>query len=333
MRAARLVPLGLALAVAAGCNPGFRPQYQVDDLRILGVSAEVTGTSAPTSADADLGDRVRLTALVANPRERRPLTITWLGCLPSGTDALPACLDRSLLSDPARLRTRPDVLVLGAGEGLLTLEVPVADVQGALDALVARALAEPAFACQLYVELPVVVIAEAPDRSEVALKRVRLTPQRAVAGTSLEGAYLPNQNPGVQSLQVDPTSAGSCLGGEVAAIRCPDPAGCEAQGLRCDAGGTCGVPLPGGRRVLCARPEVGSVGIFSQCAPDGARTPFYESLDWQWFATAGSFEDAGALGNATGADVEFTRPDGPFTLWTVVRDGRGGEGWIRRDVP
>ena len=60
----------LALALAAGCDTGFSPQYLVEDLRILAVRVQVVGSLA---ADADLGETVRLTALVANPRGRAPL--------------------------------------------------------------------------------------------------------------------------------------------------------------------------------------------------------------------------------------------------------------------
>ena len=83
----------LALALAAGCDTGFSPQYLVEDLRILAVRVQVVGSLA---ADADLGETVRLTALVANPRGRAPLRVRWATCIPDGTEALP----------PASTRTR-----------------------------------------------------------------------------------------------------------------------------------------------------------------------------------------------------------------------------------
>ena len=75
----------LALALAAGCDTGFSPQYLVEDLRILAVRVQVVGSLA---ADADLGETVRLTALVANPRGRAP-RVRWATCIPDGTEALP----------------------------------------------------------------------------------------------------------------------------------------------------------------------------------------------------------------------------------------------------
>ena len=31
--------------------------------------------------------------------------------------------------------------------------------------------------------------------------------------------------------------------------------------------------------------------------------------------------------------MDFEPPDGPFTIWTILRDGRGGEAWLVREVP
>jgi hypothetical protein len=85
--------------------------------------------------------------------------------------------------------------------------------------------------------------------------------------------------------------------------------------------------------VLCGIARPTSSERFDQCAPDGTRTGFHESLDWQWYVTDGTFPDVGGVGNAVGADVEFERPGGAFTLWVIVRDGRGGEGWLARTFP
>ncbi len=63
------------------------------------------------------------------------------------------------------------------------------------------------------------------------------------------------------------------------------------------------------------------------CEPDGSHSTPFESLEWQWYVTDGEFPEEGGVGNATGGDVDFIRPPGGFTLWTIVRDGRGGSDW------
>jgi hypothetical protein len=96
----------------------------------------------------------------------------------------------------------------------------------------------------------------------------------------------------------------------------------------------CDDPLPRARGELCAIAAPDSVQIYAECDPGGARFAVEEDLRWQWYATGGSFDtDGGAfdLGNATGSDVTFTPPDGALTVWLILRDGRGGEDWIRRD--
>jgi hypothetical protein len=47
----------------------------------------------------------------------------------------------------------------------------------------------------------------------------------------------------------------------------------------------------------------------------------------------GEFPEFSGLGNATGSDVEYTRPAGAFTLWVILRDGRGGAGWKTYALP
>jgi len=319
----------LALAASAGCNANFAPQYLVQDLRILAIRSAVVGDASSTpAADAAPGERLRLTALVANPAGRAPLVARWLTCLPTGTDRLPPCLDPALLREPERLAASEGVLLLAEGEGLLAIEedVPPA-VAGALATLVDQAAAEPALQCRLYLELPVVLDVRAGDRRELAVKRVRLVP----SPEPFADAYLANRDPALDSARIDSGDGDACGGGDPVAIACSAPAACP--GLACDAGGVCGVPFPAGRHTLCGRPGVGSIGTFEQCSPDGARTSFFESLSWQWYATGGTFDGTGSVGNATGASIDFTRPAGPFTIWAIVRDGRGGEAWLQRDIP
>jgi hypothetical protein len=64
-----------------------------------------------------------------------------------------------------------------------------------------------------------------------------------------------------------------------------------------------------------------------------------ESLGYSFFATAGSISslrstDTTATGQPEDISVDWTAPGSgqPVSLWVVVRDGRGGVGWIARSV-
>jgi hypothetical protein len=316
----------LVLALATACDTGFSPQYLVEDLRILAVRAQVTGSLA---ADADLGDTVRLTALVANPGRLAPLRVRWATCIPDGTEALPPCLDADALRDLDELLADPRVIALGEGT---EIEVTVPEVVGAFDSIIARAEENPAYACSLYLELPVLVIAEAGGEREVAVKRVRLTPQSETTDTALAGAYVTNSNPVPLAVRRVEEEGLPCGDGVPVVVPCFDDSACDGTG--CGPDGYCAAEFPAGRGVLCARPDPGAGDPpYNQCAPDGTRTSFFESLDWQWYVTAGGFPGFSGVGNATGDDVDFERPDGPFTIWAILRDGRGGEAWLVRDVP
>ena len=327
----------LAALLLAGCNEEFAPQYLVTDFRVLAIRAQVVG-SEPL-ADGDAGDTLRLEALLANPEGLSPVDVRWKACLPVEGQTVPPCLDASYLADPARLDGAPGVLDLGSG---MSVEVPVpAELAPALAALVERAIAEPAYACTLYAQVPVVAIATAGPRQRVALKGARLTPYRVVAGTPLEGAYPPNLNPSLQAVTAGLTSAEACDAGVPAARACQTSADCG--GLAClpdPAGGPgqCDDPRPPAGAFLCARHAPDAVQSVFQCRADGSRVPLFEELDYQWYVTGGSFdgptvEPVSGTGNVTDHSVSFWPPAGPYTMWVIVRDGRGGSGWLRRDYP
>jgi hypothetical protein len=331
----RLLP-STTLLVLLGCNSGFDPQYRVTDLRILAVRAHVNDGPG---ADASPGDTLHLEALVANPLGRSPLEVIWYACAPGGTGSLPPCLDPDVLRDPsslvARAATGEGVVVLGSGAR--PSPVPVPDVTAALSSAVSLATSEPAYSCLLYAEIPVVVVATAGDRRDVALKRVRTTPPPAtLTGTPLAGAYVINENPSVADVVASPENRDTCSGGTALASACVTSADCPggqacAPPATASGPGVCAAQLGAGRQVLCATSTSGSSQVFNQCGPGGERAPYQEELTWQWYVTGGSFPDESGVGNATGSDPEFERPPGAFTLWLILRDGRGGEGWVRRD--
>jgi hypothetical protein len=64
-----------------------------------------------------------------------------------------------------------------------------------------------------------------------------------------------------------------------------------------------------------------------------------ERLTFSFYATAGDLDalrtfDLGADGVPVDASVDWIAPSapGPVQLWLVVRDGRGGVGWLARTV-
>lgn len=298
----RRLPL-LAL-LAAACNSGFDPQYRVVDLRILAARSEVVGSG---SADAAPGDTLRLEALVANPLRRAPLSVRWFVCAPSAPDEIAACRDPELLRDPDALALQPGVVEVAQGEAV-TVALP--DVAEALNRAIELASRSPTFQCRLYVEVLVVVVAEAEDQRDVAVKEVRLVPLPGSLPTGVESHYTVNFNPAIGEVVRDPLDADRCAGGSPLA---PDP-------------------FPAGQTVLCGRPAPGAAGPYNECDPSGAPSPVLEFLFWQWYVTDGEFPEFDGIGNAVGESVDFGRPQGAFTIWVILRDGRGGVDWVRRDV-
>lgn len=328
--------LAAALLALTACNTGFNPQYRVDDTRILAVRHQVQGT--PSTADVAPGETVVLEALIARPRDGT--RVTWIGCLPPASEAITPCADRALLENPEALRGRGGVLLLGAGtfpaagagpDLVASVTVSLADpamvgsLDAALDFALAPARSDPAFACRLYTEIDVVALVEAPSvRPQAALKRVRVTSLEAIArnspyegfgGVTLDPAsaasiYTTNLNPAIANVRVGPTNPGACSGGTVLAS---------------------GAAFPGGRVALCGVGDAGQQT--TQCDADGPR-PSREEYGWQWYVTAGEFADQGSgVGNVNESAPEFERPPGPFSMWTILRDQRGGISWTRRDYP
>jgi hypothetical protein len=318
----------LAFALAA-CNTGFQPQYRVADLRILALRSEVVeaagcGDLPPTSpapcvADPNPSDTVVLEALVANPQQRSGLLVRWFACAPNGTDLVPPCIDDAVLSDPESIATAPGVIALPAGEEIdvhpdgvtirITIplsQIPAGAIAAALDAKKAQATAQPTFQCSMFVEVPLVVIATAEGRRDVALKRVRLV--RPDVTPPFDG-YVTNVNPKIGDVVSGPSDASRCTGGATIGSG----------------------PFPSARTTLCARHD--AQGLYNLCDANGNRTPASEGYDWQWYVTDGEFPDSGGVGNETDDHPDFVRPAGAFTMWVILRDGRGGVDWVRMDVP
>jgi hypothetical protein len=333
----RILPL-LVLALAA-CNTGFEPQYRVKDLRILDLQSLALGSAS--TADVAPGDKLQLSALVANPLNRPGLTVDWIACLPQPNQAIPPCLDDAYLQDPARLAAAagkvPGVvsldpgLVVTSGPTWAVLETtyPVPstpDVLAALDFVIGLAQQNSTYECRLYAQLVVVAVASAGGHQSLAYKQIPLLPPtgwRSGASTvctpggapmCVDDRYVLNLNPSVGAIQLNPTDQDACTGGTP--VTAPPFA------------------FPSGEVVLCGAAGNGSLQAYNFCEPDGSTTQAFETIDWQWYATDGNFPDSGSgVGDARGTHVKFQRPASGFTLWVIARDGRGGTDWAIYTYP
>ncbi len=311
----RVLPL-LALALAA-CNTGFDPQYRVRDLRILDIRSVAQGSN---SADVLPGDTLVLSALVVNPLSRPGLTVDWLVCLPQASQAVSPCLDADYLQDPSRLAaavgTIPGVVALDP-ENPATYVVPSSPgpLDAALGFVVGLAEQNSTYECRLFTELVAVAVVTAGGRQEIAYKRIPLRPPPSLlVGSGVTDRYVPNLNPTVGDVRLNPSDETNCTGGATV----PPTSS----------------PFPSGEVVLCALGGNGSAQSVNLCEPDGSTTQAAESIDWQWYVTDGDFpDDNGGVGDARGGHVKFQRPSSAFTLWTVVRDGRGGTDWASFTYP
>jgi len=111
----------------------------------------------------------------------------------------------------------------------------------------------------------------------------------------------------------------------------------EVVALRIGPDGGVDLPADGSMHVA-----TGSVQRLTPVPASDAKEPTVagpEKLGYSFFATTGSLSslrstDTTTTGEPADTFVDWTTPDGPgpTTLWVVVRDGRGGTGWLERDL-
>jgi hypothetical protein len=340
-----LIAAALLWAGTSGCESGFdRNDQIVNNLRILGATAHIDSGDGVDWADAEVGDTVTLSALVANPTGIPTVTVTWLTCLPSLNDALTPCANEQVLRTPTDLIAMAadpasGVIQLGVGE-TIQYTVPQ-EVQPLLDQLVARADQNVNAECALYIEAPLIIIAQGSDRSVVtALKNLRLSPWSQTGPGASDPAlqhYIRNANPAIAELDI-PSDLSACAG-QTLVRACQTAADCD-PGATCSPDGWCPpAPFPSGNQTVCAQLPVTptEAQTYYYCGLDGVDGSEMEYPSITWYETAGS---QGGIANKNTAGTPdltsrtfqtFTRPPGPFTLYGVVRDGRDGENWIAQD--
>jgi hypothetical protein len=317
--------LGLASALAlAGCVSGFdRNDQIVDSLRILGVGQHVDSGDGIDWADADAGDTIHLSALVANPGGLSTVTVTWLACLPIPGQTQP-CTDPNYLRDPTTVIPMANdpstgVYLLGQGTDIDYTVPSTYQVQALLQSLLTRADMMVNAECALYTQIPLLVVAQDAANGAVfaAVKNIRLSPWKEIQQLNDPAYmyYVRNINPAVGALNLNP----------------PTLTQCDGQALYP------GDTFPEGPQTICL--VVGQAQTYYTCTFDGPdlANPVPEQPGVIWYMTGGALNGFAAPNDGSGSSLAsrtytvFTRPPGPFTLYGVVRDGRDGEAWIAQD--
>jgi hypothetical protein len=347
----RLISAPVLIAAATlgagsfGCESGFdRNDQIVNSLRVLGAAAHIDNGDQVDWADAEVGDTVTLSALVANPTGVPNVTVTWVTCLPSLNNTLTPCSDEVVLRRPADLiamASDPTTGVIELGVGQTIQYTIPQEVQPLLDQLVARADQNVNAECALYIEAPILIIAQGGDGSVVtALKNLRLSPWSQTGPGASDPAlqyYIRNANPTIAELDI-PNDLSACAG-QTLVRACQNDADCDA-GATCSAEGWCPpAPFPSGNQIVCGllADTPTEAQTYYYCGMDGVDGSEKEYPSITWYETAGSQGDIANKNTAGTPDLTsrtfqtFTRPPGPFTLYGVVRDGRDGENWIAQD--
>ena len=289
-----------------GCDPGFRPETLVENLRLIGVSAD------PPKINP--GESTRVTALVLDPSRTTPSTVLWLGCEadPFNLNRSP-CANPDILQDPSSLTAGtgmlpPGVSVIGLNErAFYSVPAGLFDVlapddprrqKGTVGQLIAFAVAET-------------VSPQAPPEELQALfERVQRKEVKSIIAlfrVSISESPVRNMNPIVDTLVV------------------------------------ANEPWPRGARFFVKEKEPVTLDIIAPAStfeafeldtPTGIELKT-ERILTAWYATSGRFsETSTALGE--GVKTIFTAPGSTKDpvperrtgiLYTVFRDTRGGQAW------
>jgi len=201
-------------------------------VRILGAAAHIDNGDGVDWADAEVGDSVTLSALIGNPTAIPTVTVTWVTCLPSLMNTVTPCTDAAVLRKPTDLITMADdpstgVIKLGVGE-TIQYTVP-SEVQPLLDQLIARAQTNLNAECSIFIETPLIIIAQGSDGSTVtAIQNLRLSPWSQIGSNTTDKTlqyYVRNANPDLTALNLA-IDYGACAGQKTLVKACQSDADC-----------------------------------------------------------------------------------------------------------
>ncbi|MBS2029636.1 MAG: hypothetical protein JST54_17165 [Deltaproteobacteria bacterium] len=304
--------LALFALLLAGCGTDFAPQSQVAGFRVLGMRAD--------PPDLHPGDTANLASLVVDPGQPGlPITMLYLACDPdpTGLGSNP-CSQYQTVADAQGLFVAdgglpPGAHFLGINTASYTAPAGLFDAQpanavtrqaGVLAVVLGVALGtdvsslpQGASAAQLF---QLVVSKQIP--SQLVIKRLRVSEEPNL-----------NHNPELGLVATDTDE-----------IRPEHPL----------------LALPGTSVPLFARASSGAHESYVAIGLDGTPDPRTETAAFSWFTSAGSLAQDRTTDNDTTVQQFLNIPDGVgdgiehvipgdrhFTLWVVVRDGRGGEDW------
>jgi hypothetical protein len=294
----------VALVGATGllaCDREEPEPFEVTELRVLGVRAE---PAEVTTALAQ-GEPVVFDALVV--RAEGEVTYAWSLCpiagpmtlgYPCFSDEIPEDVVAKLPEDLARCllgETGDEAIFAPEICSYATYELLMA---GAKDAGVVPIDLDPEKGFEMFVRL---VVTDESDRRVEAVKQLRVS-----------SAETPNVNPVLAGVTIRPKGAEP----EVASPWTPE----EVRAIGVDTA-----------PVLMAAYEEAEAETYDEVV-DGDTVESVEELLFSWYVTSGRFQRARTapdlMDNAYTPDGEGASGEGK--LWIVVRDGRGGLGWIER---
>jgi len=287
-----LAACGLSAAVA--CTPDFQSASEVTDLRVLAIRQEADGGFADAFVDLSTGrvEQVKVTALVVDPHAQKPLVPLASLCSPTDTgrcDGSPMLPPDQPISEPAMVQ-----------EPVYTLDVPPQTIAQALESDDLKGFGG--------IRVQFSLQADDGDAHDLAMASKILL--YTTAPDSMR-----NHNPEVASLEI--TLDGAHYKTVADGDTFPVTAGVE-YGLR-PVLGTGGASIE----------EYDTVDL------SGNTVHLREEPRYSFFATTGVDLDRDSADEPLPGQPEpvsglarFTASAGCGSIWVVVRDGRGGIGWI-----
>ncbi len=324
----------LALSsLALGCGFKFERPSEVIDRRILAISAEPPEL---VSDGSSLPRTVEVRALVVDPKTgTNEVAFEWRTCTPGISRFLPGGDSASTQGEPDPVTQRcdaedPATLV---AKGTSTLEAfssaPVAFPIPDAAAPLLGAASQRGFALSAYLHADLFI--ENGEQPLYGFKRIVLSP-------AIPAGRMANRNPRLAALLVD----GSVWDAD-APLELPFQ-GCEEEDQA-------SIPDPNDdektvkscAHLLMPAFDAGEAEPYTVQQFDGQLTSLRERLRFDWYADLGRFtnqatEQPDSLSGAERDPLSTkwiepsVRPEGPVTVWVVVRDGRGGTSWIKRTV-
>jgi hypothetical protein len=314
MSARMTMALGALLSLMA-CTYDFERSSEITDRRILAVQVDppelAPGTPVP--------DSVRARALVVDPAD--PLAVAevrWSSCLRPARAA--AAVGRA---ENTRCPDDEGTVLHASGSTPIESVSQSIPVSGDVSGMLTAGEGQPA--PQIHVQLEV----DSEKGPLVAVKQVTVS-------TRLPEGQEPNRNPAIQGLKLDGTD---WLPDEPRVIKygdCPDERKREVVGEDDSLVKVCEYEL---------EPffDEAEQQFYEDRGFSGQQELQRERLLFAWFTTAGSFrQDITRSFDPRDPSPDNVGPKNKWrepptkaeraTLWVVVRDGRGGITWARREV-